>query len=391
MRKLLGTWVVAPAVILAVSLATVGVVAVPSEAGVLTAASARGSEWVGAGEIQSLAGTDRASQPPYPGTVWISPDVLTPASPSDLIAVRYTGSETRRLYDHNLGKEVQTSFFVYQASFACGVGNSEVLVAQSFSVEAAASQAEHFGRLLGQMPPGMRYGVSEVIVRSGDAPASAGYGAVNFYTDFLNTDWLRGFEEEVFLHEVAHATLDFGPWGGGVLQGSSWASAQAADVTYISDYASDFPETEDVAESYGAYAVWHVAKYDEGLLAEARLIGDAIPNRLALLDRLGKEFQPRTLDCPRVTPQPVSNLRAKTRGKFTTITWRPPQRGYGITHYEWRVGSRLDEMTSWAVFGNSSTSRLRVENFDRGNVWILEVRARWGSEPGPVSRVRFLS
>jgi hypothetical protein len=91
------------------------------------------------------------------------------------------------------------------------------------------------------------------------------------------------------------------------------------------------------------------------------------------------------------SPSAPTNMKAVTRGKFTTITWTPPQDSSGIARYQWRVGSTAKTMGKWTSFGSRSTTSLRLTNRSRGSFWIVEVRALWGDALGPSAQVRYRS
>ena len=59
--------------------------------------------------------------------------------------------------------------------------------------------------------------------------------------------------DEVFVHEAAHTSLD-----GRIYDTDEWYDAVTADGKFISDYAREFPEREDIAETY---LVWFATRY----------------------------------------------------------------------------------------------------------------------------------
>ena len=63
----------------------------------------------------------------------------------------------------------------------------------------------------------------------------------------------QGFLAEAFVHEGVHTSLDSTH-----ADAPGWRAAQAADPTFISTYARDYPDREDLAESFSAWlAVRH--------------------------------------------------------------------------------------------------------------------------------------
>jgi hypothetical protein len=237
------------------------------------------------------------------------------------------------------------------------------------------------------MPSGVRQRVEELWVHRGSFPAGGGNESILIHTTYALTVWT--FIEEIFLHEAAHTTLDYG-WGG-LVSKSAWQAAQQADGRFISDYAKGFPDREDLAESYGAFAAWQAWRVSGRLKEHARVIETTIPHRLELFRALGPEFAFLSDDCSSLQTYPVTNLVARTRGSHTTITWTPPGMPDGVSGYQWRVGTSPTQMSTWKDFGGATTTRLRVRNYGRGNTWFLEVRALWGEIPGPSAQVRFVS
>lgn len=330
-----------------------------------------------------------ASMEPFSGTMWISPNVLTPDDPTDLQSIEYIGVQERRTFDRRVNGWALVDSHVFKARYECALTTVDVVVNTELSEERARSEAQRFAEVHGRIPPGLRSAVHEIWIHGGDQPAGGGNGSVLVHVDFAVRHW--PFVEELFLHEAAHTTLDYEGHGAGAVDRTSWESAKARDTRFISDYARDFPAREDVAESYVAFALWKVAEVANSSDRDAQIIAGTIPNRLAYLESLGEEFVPRTDACPVITPMPVADLQASTRGKLTTVSWTPPEPSYSVSHYEWRVGARVNALGEWRAYGDERSSSLVLRNQIRGKNWWIEVRAVWGSEPGPAMRIRFRS
>ena len=88
------------------------------------------------------------------------------------------------------------------------------------------------------------------------------------------------------LHEVSHMGLE-----APLDTTAAWAAAQAADRRFISDYAREFPQSEDMAESFVA---WVAVRYRSDRISPSALatVLEAIPNRLAFFDGLGLDLDP---------------------------------------------------------------------------------------------------
>ena len=99
-------------------------------------------------------------------------------------------------------------------------------------------------------------------------------------------------EEEVIMHESGHTSLDW-DWGGSV-NSSQWKKAAKADSMFISEYAKQYPDSEDVAETINW---WIAVRCKPGKLSNStyKKIVEGIPNRLKYLDKQNYDTYP--LEC----------------------------------------------------------------------------------------------
>ena len=96
----------------------------------------------------------------------------------------------------------------------------------------------------------------------------------------IHTDWSekhyedQGILEETFVHEAAHTSLDSYH-----AKDPDWINAQATDCTFISDYAKEHPEREDIVEKLPTL---FCTKYRRERIPESLIekIEKAIPNRI---------------------------------------------------------------------------------------------------------------
>ena len=75
---------------------------------------------------------------------------------------------------------------------------------------------------------------------------------------------------------------------------AGWLEAQRDDGAFISEYARDYPQREDLAESFGP---WFALRYlPDRLTADERwAIATTMPNRLAYFDEQGFDMSPYTV------------------------------------------------------------------------------------------------
>ena len=228
------------------------------------------------------------TSPPFDGTVYVTALALTPESPSDLVNISFAVVDSRETFDRRVDDWVVKQSWVYQASYRCGRPLVDIVVNQEFTRDQADAEAERFAYVLGQIPAGVRTNVDELWIHPGQGDAGGGNRSILIHTDGVDLEW--EYIEEIFLHEAAHTSLD--PDFLGAVDPALWRKAQSHDMTFISTYAEDNPEREDIAESYGAYYIWALHR-DSGLFsAEAELISAAIPGRIAYFESLGPQFGP---------------------------------------------------------------------------------------------------
>ncbi len=242
-----------------------------------------------------------ATAPPFEGTVWIGPNIITPASPSDLLSTEPAGRGNRTTYDRRSGWVTQDAY-LFIARFT-GSKPAEIIVNPEFgSQDAAATQAGFFARILGQLPRSCRTQVDALWIHPGNENLGGGNRSILIYSDFANGD--RAFLEEGLLHECAHTSLDW-DWGGTV-ERAKWAAQAASDPGFISSYAADNPMREDVAETFVPYLVWKLGAASGYTAAQLAAISQQIPNRLAYLDSLALDLAPLIAAEPSTTPSAAS-------------------------------------------------------------------------------------
>ena len=240
-------------------------------------------------EVQSKDQTD----PPYAGTVWIDPDIITPSDPTALVSVTDAGRGQRTMFDLRVKDWIVVNAYLFMARFDDGL-TAEIQVNPEFgSASDAMVEASKYGRSIGQLPTLLRTNVETVWIHKGNAPLGGGNNNILIHTDFPDE-----YLEEGLVHEGAHTSLD-PPWMG-IVNAVDWRAAQTADGNFISDYARDHPEREDIAESFLAYLA---VRYRSARISRSyeRTILETMPNRIAYLDRLlqaqsDNALHPITLD-----------------------------------------------------------------------------------------------
>lgn len=231
--------------------------------------------------------------PPYGGTSWITPRMIEPSDPTSLQSVAYAGRARRTVFDFRVESFRTVNVFRFEVEYANRVVDFEVNP-EFGTRDAARVEVDRYAAPLGRLPAVLLSRLRDFEIHGGDERAG-GNGEIRHILihTVAGQRWLRqGFLEEVLMHEGVHARLDSSH-----AEARGWRQAQQDDGVFISDYARDFPQREDLAESFGP---WFALRYvPERLTAEERwAIATTMPNRLAYFDEQDFDMSPYTLATP---------------------------------------------------------------------------------------------
>ena len=221
------------------------------------------------------------------GTLFVDPDIVTPEDPSVFAAVSYAGRANRVMFDRRLADWVEREAFLFNATYEDGF-EVEIQVNPEFETEEAAmAEARKYGWLIGQLPRVLRGpDLQTVWIHRGNEDFGGGNNNLLIHTGRAVEYEGQGILEEVFLHEGAHTSLD--PHH---KDSEEWLAAQAADGGFISVYARDFPNRDDLAETF---PMWFAVRFREDRISArlATTIRSRIPHRLAYLDAQDFDVSP---------------------------------------------------------------------------------------------------
>lgn len=230
--------------------------------------------------------TPTPKAPPFSGTIFIDPDIITASDPTTFQSLTPTGQGMRTMFDRRANAFIQLQAYLFNAAFSDGL-SAEVQVNPEFgSVEAARIQADKYAVVIGRLPRALRVSVATVWIHQGVQPFGGGNNNLLIHVGQGDLYLADGILEETFVHEAAHTSLDAAH-----ATSAGWVTAQTRDVNFISTYARDNPTREDIAESFLPYLA---VKYRSGrITAElAATIRQFIPNRIAYFDSLNLTMLP---------------------------------------------------------------------------------------------------
>ena len=247
--------------------------------------------------------------PPYGGVDL--PRVIEASDPTRLGSITYAGRGERDVHDRRPATRMPINAYLFDVRYAGQV--VEFRVNPEFgSREAAQAEVQTYASALGQVPAVLVAGIRYVEIHAGEGSwvAIRGLGIANIliHTDPGERYIRRGVMEEIMVHEAAHVALD-----GAHASSAGWRAAQAADGVFISEYAQDHPDREDVAESF---LPWLAVRYQPERLtaAERIVILRTIPNRLIYFDEQGFDMSPYTPSEVQEAPSEIVVIQGQVVG-----------------------------------------------------------------------------
>ena len=250
--------------------------------------------------------------PPFAGTVWITPNILDASDPTSLRSVTYAGRGERTIYDRRPDMWITVDAYLFDAQY--DGQELEFQVNPEFgSVEAAQTEVEKYAPAIGRLPTVLLSRARKVHINAGHELFGGNAYDRSFliHTGHAEEVLDNGFLEEVLFHEAGHVSLDLAH-----ANAPGWRTAQQVDGVFISDYARDFPDREDVAESIIMY---FAVRYRPERLSEAdrAAILAAIPNRLVYFDEQGLDMSPYA------ATESIAPVLAVTPFQPQPRIWRP--------------------------------------------------------------------
>ena len=196
-------------------------------------------------------------EPPFGGTMWDLPDLITSSDYTIYSTSSYQGIETRLFYDKSIPDFINYPAHIYKVNFGDGLA-VDFEIYSEFTEDEANSIKQKYAPLMGQLGKELRKNIKSIEFLKGEEVASAqrsedlNYANITFHIDWLNniveTRPDGDKTEELLIHESAHLSID--PY---VYGQQGWTDAVNLDGNYLSTYAKDNPNSEDVAETFQAY------------------------------------------------------------------------------------------------------------------------------------------
>lgn len=234
-------------------------------------------------------GLDGFAQPPYGGTIFFDPDIITAADSSALESVTYLGQANRVVFDRRLDDWTTINAFLFDVKWNDGLRTEAQINPEFQDVAVAEELARKYGFSVGQLPYCLRTEIDALWIHAGVALFGGGNRSILIHTGQTALYEEDGILEETLVHEAVHTSIDpehtFA---------AGWLAAQQADGEFISAYAQDFPTREDLAESM---LPWLAVRYRSDRISSYNydVITNTIPNRLKYFDQIGCDLSPMVI------------------------------------------------------------------------------------------------
>ena len=217
--------------------------------------------------------------PPYWGTIFVNSEIVTAEDPSAFNQLIYEGQAIRTMYDRRPAAWIQNNAHIFSASFGSNT-TIEIQVNSEFTQEQASLEANKYAFAIGQIPAFLMVDVDTVWIHRGVEGFGGGNRNLLIHTGQGESYIRDGILEETLIHEATHTSFDAYHSNDPL-----WVMAQTLDGMAISQYALDYPNREDLAETMPLYlAVRFWAERIPSSLYNT--VMETIPNRIKYLDCL---------------------------------------------------------------------------------------------------------
>ena len=191
------------------------------------------------------------SNPPWDGTIFITGNIITSEDPSTYESQEYKGIDSRLMYDRRESSFINIDAHLFDTYYS-DEHYIEVQVNREFSLEEAKVEANKYAWLIGQLPKVLKRDIETVWIHKGNNDWGGGNNNILIHTgktpEYEN--WVTGnIVEETLIHEAVHTSVDSYYYGT-----EKWnEQVEKDDNRYVSTYAKNYPDREDIAEMFPLY------------------------------------------------------------------------------------------------------------------------------------------
>jgi hypothetical protein len=212
-------------------------------------------------------------------------NVIKETDPSTFISTTFKGQEKRTMFDRRINLFTNVNAYLFNAEYSDSGLKIEIQVNPEFSQDVASSYALKYANEIGRLPKALRRDVRTVWIHNGDNLFGGGNNNLLIHVKQGDNYIRDGILEETVILEACHTSLDYYAYY------DDWIKAQEKDKKYISTYARENPDREDIAESFLAY---FAVTYRKDRISQNTYdtIMRTIPNRIKFFDSLNLDMYP---------------------------------------------------------------------------------------------------
>ncbi len=215
-------------------------------------------------------------------------DFIKSDDPGVFSCINYEGRVRAEMPDPRRDELFADGVFSYSAWYEDGTSVGIWVHPGVGSQEDARKLALQAADPVGKLPTIMRSKLDHVVIHKGSLPAFSEDKGRFFvlYSENMATRLRYQYLEETIFHLSVHATLDHP-----MSDSAAWKKAQLADAGFVTGYARDRPDEEDMAESalFAWALLFHPGRLPGSVEDRVRKI---MPNRLAFFRKAFAETRP---------------------------------------------------------------------------------------------------
>ena len=215
------------------------------------------------------------------GSSFLTTNIYSDKDPTSFIKNEYVETKILSMHDGRTENIDNTTAYIFNSFF----GNETQKVVEvrvnsnDFNIKKAESEVNKYSILIGRLPGFLVSKLNFIEMHGGNAlwGGSPDYNSILIHTEKGEEYIKENVVYDIIAHEFAHAVMDTEH-----LLSLDWKYAIYKDCIAISEYAKEFPNREDLAETFSVYI-----SYRRGNLTPDLIEGiNKIPERIRYLDNL---------------------------------------------------------------------------------------------------------
>ena len=228
------------------------------------------------------------------GTNWQAPfyDLINSKDPTVFRNVIFETETEAQMWDRDAnykkGAWTKPISWIFKLNYSDKITAQIRIRKRDFTKEQAVALANKYGKKMGQLPACLREGVDDINIMKSNALFGGNNSMNSIDITIGATSELyekTGNMEETLFHESTHAALDY------LYKDGKWNTNRDKDPQFISEYAANNPNREDISESFVIYTL---LAYKSGRISKevSEKIRKAITHRMKFYDNMKLNMHP---------------------------------------------------------------------------------------------------